>query len=313
MRKIFFAILLVFIQIFSIFPGVFKEPIPSYDTGVIDVRRIPEVKDYHNNTTVKIYAVSSLAYDVKDNKILFARNTKKKIAPASLTKLLTALVAIEYMPLDTVLTVGDEIDLIKPESSIAYLRKTNRINLRNLLYGLLLPSGCDAAYTIAVNTARYVSGLENMSDEAAVEFFVIMMNRHAKKLGMKNSNFINPEGYDDPNQYITAEDMLVLAAHAFNNSIVKETVSNHKKYVVFESGRTVTWENTNLMLNEDDIYYKKNVTGMKTGSSELAGKSFVAIYEDGEHTFITVVLGCSDYYFRYVDTHMLISYALAVT
>ena len=66
------------------------------------------------------------------------------------------------------------------------------------------------------------------------------------------------------------------------------------------------------MLDEDDIYYKKNVTGMKTGSSELAGKSFIGVYEDNQHTFITIVLGCSDYYFRYVDTHMLITYALAV-
>lgn len=312
MRKVFFTLLIVFIQIFSIFPGGVKEHNRSYDTGVINVAHLPTVKDKHNNTTVKLYAVSSLAYDVRDNKILFARNTKQKIAPASLTKLLTALIAVDYLPLDMVLTVGDEIDLVQPGSSIAYLRKTNRIKFRNLLYGLLLPSGCDAAYTIAVNTARYVSGLENMSDEAAVEFFVILMNRYAKKLGMYNSNFVNPEGYDDPNQYITAEDMLILASHVFNNSILKETVSNHEKYVVFESGRTVTWENTNLMLNEDDIYYKKNVTGMKTGSSELAGKSFIGVYEDNQHTFITIVLGCSDYYFRYVDTHMLITYALAV-
>lgn len=309
MVKIIFSILLILAQLF---PGVFsdnfyKEKV-SYDSGIINVSKLPYIKKSHDDASVKLNGVSSLVYDCKNNEIVFARNTDERVAPASLTKLLTALTAIKYMPIDTVLTVGSEIDLVKRGSSVAYLRKKDRIRLDNLLYGLLLPSGCDAAHTIAASTARYVTGFE-MNDKEAIEFFVVLMNDTARKIGMKSSNFTTPDGYDDERQYVTAEDMLVLACSAYNNSVIREVIKYRKKEVTFESGRSVTWESTNLMLNPDDIYYYENICGMKTGSSDMAGKSFIGVYDDARYSFITIVLGCDEYFIRYIDTHRLITYA----
>ncbi len=132
-------------------------------------------------------------YCVETKEMLFNYKNEEKIAPASLAKLLTACVALFYVDPEIEFDVGTELSLVKPHSSLCLIKKGHRLTLNDLITGLLLPSGNDAAYTIAVNVARKVSG-ENLPDKEAVLFFCRLMNSFAKLIGMKDSNFTSPDG-----------------------------------------------------------------------------------------------------------------------
>lgn len=153
-------------------------------------------------------------YDMTEDKILFQKNGSKKCYPASTTKMLTAIVSSKIIDKDTVITVGDEIELIGEDSSTAGLVKGMKMTFETLIDALLLPSGNDAAYTIAVNSARIYSGDETLSNEEAVKLFVELMNDAAKQIGCKNTHFVTPDGWHDDNHYTTAEDLARIAAYA---------------------------------------------------------------------------------------------------
>ena len=109
-----------------------------------------------------------VVYDLSDGKTIYEKNEKQRISVASTTKLMTSLVALRYMSPDYVITVGDEIYMRQPNSSVALISKGHKLKLRTLIAALLLPSGNDAAYTVAVNVARHHSGESSMSNADAV-------------------------------------------------------------------------------------------------------------------------------------------------
>lgn len=238
-------------------------------------------------------------YCAEDRRIVAGENIFRRIAPASLTKLLTASVALKYFEPDEVVTVGTELELVQPESSLCLISKGNRLTMYDLLTGLLLPSGNDAAYTVAVNTARKASGISGLSDRAAVKYFCDLMNDFAKELGMVNSHFANPEGWDDPRHYTTASDLTKVARYALSVPELRELVSTRKRYVEFESGETITWYNGNQLLQPNSDYYCENAVGMKTGFTDNAGLCLIAAFEKGGKTYIITVLGCTDSDKRY--------------
>ncbi len=166
-------------------------------------------------------------------------------------------------------------------------------------------SGNDAAYTVAVSVARAVSGDSAMSDTEAAAYFCGLMNDFAKELGMSNSHFTTPDGWDDPEQYTTAYDLALLARYALSVPEIREIVSTHQKYVVFESGENITWTNSNKLLDPESEFYRENAVGMKTGTTASAGNCLIAAFVKNEKTYISVVLGCDTDYDRYsasIDT-----------
>lgn len=246
----------------------------------------------------KTYAL----YCVDDNRFLVGESIDVPVAPASLTKLLTASVALRYVEPDEVFTVGTERDLVHSGSSLCLIQKGHRLKLYDLITGLLMVSGNDAAYTIAVSTARLVSGNSAMSDNDALDYFCGLMNDFAKELGMKKSNFATPDGWDDPEQYTTAYDLALLAGYALSVPEIREIVSMRQKYVVFESGENITWNNSNRLLNPDSEFYCENAIGMKTGTTDNAGNCLIAAFEKDEKTYISVVTGCDTNRDRYSIT-----------
>lgn len=248
---------------------------------------------------------SSAFYCVENKTMLFSRNLNKRIYPASLTKLLTACVAFKYAASDSVMKVSTELDLVNPGSSLCLILKGHRLTLHDLAIGLLVASGNDAAYTIAVNVARQVKGNENLSDTEAVDFFVKLMNDFAKDLGMKNSHFENPDGWDDEKQYSTAHDLLVLSEYALSVPEIKEIVGYNEKYVVFESGQNITWKNSNKLLDKNSAYYCKNAIGVKTGTTKNAGNCLIAAFSENHRTYISVAIGCKSDNDRYELTLQL--------
>lgn len=247
---------------------------------------------------------SALVGNITTGEEYFKYNSQKKVSPASLTKMLTALVALEYADSQEVYTVGPEQTLVHEKSSICLIKKGHKLTLEQLLYGMLMASGNDAAYTVAVNVAKSSSGKE-LSDRDAVAVFVRYMNEYCRMIGMNNSNFINPDGWDDPKQYTTAEDMLVLARAVLSQPLLKKIVGTQSKHVVFKSGENITWQNSNKLLNQKSEYYNKHCKGIKTGTTNSAGCCLVSAFEKGGNTYIVTVFDCPSDKSRYENANML--------
>lgn len=164
-------------------------------------------------------------YDMTSDKILYQKNNTKKCYPASTTKLMTAIVSSSVLRKDEIITVGTELDLVNEGSSTAGLEKGMKLTYEMLLDALMLPSGNDAAYTIAVNTARKYTGNDKLSDKQAVKEFMKLVNEALEDLECKNTHFVTPDGWHDNNHYTTAEDMCRIAAYARNIPEIKEACS----------------------------------------------------------------------------------------
>lgn len=235
-------------------------------------------------------------YDLTNEKTLYTKNATQRISIASTTKLMTSLVALNYIHPDKVLPVGSEVKLVQPNSSLCGLSASSghTLKLRTLIAGMLLPSGNDAAYTVAVNTARIQSGNSSMSDTDAVKYFCSLMNDYAKKLGCKNTNFVNPEGWDNKNHYSTVEDMILIARAAAGNAIITSISCIQSQKFYFASGHNITWTNTNSLLDKDSRYYYPYAKGLKTGTTASAGKCLVALAEYNNRKILVLVYGAKE-------------------
>ena len=261
-----------------------------------------------NSVTMQssVSATCAGLYNAKTMECLYENSVDNKIYPASLTKIVTACTALKYVSPDTIFTVGTEQRLVPKGSSLCLIKPGHRLNLRDLLTGMLMCSGNDAAYTVAVNVAREVSGNTNMSNSEAITYFSELMNNYARSLGATNSNFTNPDGWDDENQYSTVYDLAIISAHAIQINEIRSIVSSKSKYVVFESGENITWKNTNALLQPKSKYYLPQVIGLKTGTTANAGNCLIAVVNINGVEYISVVIGCESDSARYRSVHELI-------
>lgn len=256
-------------------------------------------------------------YDVTENKTVFAKNENRRISIASTTKLMTCLVALRYVSPDEVFTVGKEIEMRKPNSSIAglsynaYGNVPHKLKLRTLIAALLLPSGNDAAYTVAVNVAKLHSGNSRLGNEEAVKYFCSLMNDYAKELGCKNTAFVNPEGWDDSNHYSTADDMKLIALEAMKNVFITSTAKISQDRFTFASGHWIDWKNTNELINKNSTYYYKYATGLKTGTTYSAGKCLVATAEKDGRKLLILTYGAATENDRYARARDIFEYAFS--
>ena len=239
--------------------------------------------------------------DATNGHILYSKNADVPCAPASLTKLMTAIVAIENTPADTIFTIGNEIYMIDPQSSRAYLRVGYRMTLESLLQAMLLPSGNDAAYAVAVQVGRIIAGNDQLDNQAAINAFCQKMNEKAAALGCTNTSFVNPDGIDAAGHLTTASDMLKIAAHALNNKTIASIVATPSVSVTLLSGQTLTWKNTNRLIQENNAYSFAGATGLKTGSTDAAGYCLAASAQRDGRTCIAIVMGAKIERHRWED------------
>ena len=239
---------------------------------------------------------------------IYEKSADSYIHPASMTKVLTACTALHYISPDTVYTVGSEQNLVPKGSSLCLIKAGHRLKLRDLLTGMLMCSGNDAAYTVAVNVARDVSGNLSMSDSDAVAYFVQLMNDYAIQIGALNSHFVTPDGWDHAQQYTTICDLARISANAMQMEEIRNIASSRSKYVVFASGENITWTNTNALLQPDSSYYLPDAIGLKTGTTPLAGNCLIAVINRNGTDYIAIVAGCQSNTGRYEAIHELISH-----
>ncbi|WP_028504859.1 D-alanyl-D-alanine carboxypeptidase [Ruminococcus sp. FC2018] len=252
------------------------------------------------------YSTVSAVYCVESKTYNFGKNLESRISIASTTKLLTASVALKYMKPDAILTAGSELGLINPQSTTCYVYYGCEMSLSDLLGGLLIPSGNDAAYVIAVNVARAQQPGKQLSDKEAVDHFCKLMNDFAQELGMTDSHFVNPDGWDDPQHYSTAADMVKLAEYALTVPEICETMKTAYKTVSFSAGGYATWTNNNYFVIPGSNYYSPDALGMKTGTTENAGYCLITAFKRNSKTYICLAMGCNTDYDRFDLTQKLL-------
>lgn len=283
-------------------------------------KRDPKLPDYSNSFkyTEKLIDDSSIndeidskyviLYDSTTDTVLYKKSAEEKCYPASTTKLLTAIVANKILDNDEIITVGNEITLIGEDSSIAGLEVGQKLTAKQLLYALLLPSGNDAAYTLAVASARKFANDDNLSAEKAISTFSELMNDAAKELGAENSHFTNPDGFHDQDHYTTAFDLLKIANYAKSIPLINEICGTYQTTQIIKSGEEFYWVNSNKLLNQGEYCYSEYADGMKTGFTDEAGTSVISSFTKDGSNQIVVTMNSSELYKKYYDALLLAQY-----
>ena len=220
-------------------------------------------------------ATSYVLLDQDTNRVLLSKNKDKPMLIASITKIMTCIIALENKNISDLIVVDDSIK--ESYGSGIYISVGEEITLKDLLYGLMLRSGNDAAIMIST----YVSG--------SVDSFVDMMNQKAKEIGMKNTVFHNPSGLDNNTigNTSTAYDMALLTSYAMQNKTYREIVKT-KKYTAKTNLKTYIWHNKNKLLQYDYI------TGGKTGYTEKAKRTLVSTASKNNLNLVVVTIKDSD-------------------
>lgn len=276
------------------------------------VVQAPEFTVSENTLDCTVGCGFAAVLDVGSREILYQKGgLKTKMYPASTTKILTSIIVTNLCTLDETHTVGDELDLVSADSSVAGLKKGDLFTVEDLMYALLLPSGNDAAYALAACAGKHLSDRE-VSNKAAVSLFIKEMNRFGNEvLGLENSNFTCPDGYPDDNHYTCLSDMLKMAYTAHENDVIMKFMGTQSATVNVKRGnqtRRLSFTNTNLLLNSGSSCYYSYATGMKTGTTRAAGKCLVSSAKRGEREVIVCVFKAEDD--RYIDTLALLKAAL---
>jgi len=229
-----------------------------------------------------------IVYDPLSNITLYENNADLHLLPASTTKMMTAIVAMEHYDLDQVITITEEERTI---GNTMHLNRGEQLSVRNLLSGLLISSANDAALALAL--AYPNTGYSG---------FISAMNEKARELGLKNTNFRNVSGVESLNHYSSARDLAFLAKYALKNKLFKEIVSTQSTLIPSTSQTpSRVLKNTNALLGSVD-----GVFGVKTGWTENAGECLVTAVERDGQTLIIVVLGSQD---RFGESQSLLEWA----
>lgn len=230
-----------------------------------------------SNVYAKSNTNSEILVEMNSGRIIHENNSNERKLIASITKIMTAILTIENATLNETVRVGKEI--LKMYGTNIYLQEDELITVEDLLYGLMLRSGNDAAIVLAT----YIGGTE--------EKFVDLMNKKAKEIGMENTTFQNSHGLDDYNEnYSSAYDMSLLSTYAYKNAIYRKIAAT-PKYNTKTSKKSYSWTNRNKLISQ-----YKYCTGGKNGYTPKAGKTLVTTAENNKMALTVVSLNIPDEY-----------------
>jgi D-alanyl-D-alanine carboxypeptidase (penicillin-binding protein 5/6) len=273
-RLIINTVSLVCISVFLIFFPVIESP-PPFPKPSVKAAFIsePEMPVSKNLPLPEISATGVYITDLNTGIVLFEKNANMRLMPASLTKIMTALVAMDYYDEDTVLSVTNGQSA---NGNTVELKKDDKLKASDLFYALLVPSGNDAAVTLAEN---YPGGYQS---------FISKMNSKVLQMGLQNTHFSNVSGVESQNHYTSAYDITILAKVALNRPQFASIVSTQKITLESLKGNLYPLETTNLLLGKPGIF------GVKTGWTPEAGECLVVLVEKDNHPVIISLLNSKD-------------------
>jgi len=241
--------------------------------------------DAYEVTGFEITANAGMLISMDTGEILYENNADKKIYPASITKIMTAILMIENEKFDpdAKIAMTEEVltMILGTGSVVSNLRAGEEITQRDLLYYVLMSSAGDCTYLAAI----HYSG--------SVKAFVADMNAKAKELGLKNTHYVNPIGLHDDEHYTTVKDIYTLAKYALQNPTFKE-VCETPRYTVpatnYSGARTLS--STNFLMDNTTNYYYQYAKGVKTGFTDEAGRCLVSTASYDGYKYMCIVMGC---------------------
>lgn len=245
----------------------------------------------------KVMAETAIVMDIDTEEILYAKGIDEKRAPASTTKIMTAMLAIEKVPFDTQITFTDEVNNIEAGSTHIGIKPGETLTMKDCAYAILLAS----ANEVSSGVAEYIG--------TTVPAFVDMMNQRAKELGCTNTNFVNANGLYDENHYTTARDLAIIAKAAFQNETFREIVKT-PYYIVPKTNLTdeERWLNNHHKMILQGPEYYEGCLGGKTGYTEKAGNTLVTYAERNGRRLVCVILADINIVAQYTDTRSLLDY-----
>lgn len=231
-----------------------------------------------------VAAKGAILYELNTDTVLLEQDADARLYPASTTKLMTALVAMEYGNPEDIITVPAEaVDGLFELGSASYLLAGEEISFMDLMEYMLIASGNDAANAMAI----HISG--------SISAFADLMNNRAQELGCTNTHFVNPHGLHDEEHYTSARDLLRIAKAAMQNPTIAEIVGKDEVVlpITNKHPQTTTKYTTNYLISRKSTreYYYEGAIGIKTGTTTPAGLCLVAACVKGDYTYYTVVLG----------------------
>lgn len=246
-----------------------------------------------------------------DTFLVLSGKEDDQVEPASITKIFTAYVAMQYLEPTAEIKVTDALDLVAAGSSTAKLDWGDVLTAEMLIEAMLLPSGNDAAYALAVAIGREIDEKPSENASVAAQTFMKEMNRQAKELGMTGTNFVNPDGIHRTNHYSTLKDLAIMGKLALENETIMKYASTCEDKVTLPSGEVMEWENTNALIHPESEYYCPYAVGLKTGQTPYAGSCLLSAFQYEDRNLIIGVFGCAETNDRFVDTLQLFNAAIS--
>ena len=246
---------------------------------------IPAAATYEP-TTFEVTAKAAMLVSLDNGEVLYSKNPDERVYPASLTKIMTAVVAIENIDdlENTVMTTSQHaIDVLYgTDSSVFGLKPGEQLSAKDMLYVMLIHSANESANVIA----EHIAG--------SIDAFVSLMNKKAEELGMTNTHYMNPHGLHDENHYTTASDMYKLVSYAMKLPLFME-ICTCASYTVpptnmNSSSRTIA--STNLLMLPSSGYYYEYASGIKTGYTDPAGRCLISTASKDGYSYLSIVMGC---------------------
>ena len=256
----------------------------------------------------ELTAKQAFVYDCQKEEFTFLKGERTEtVYPASITKLFTAYVALQYLSPTQEITAGDALELVGVGSSVAGIEKGDVLSVEMLVQAMLLPSGNDASYILAAEVGRILEKDHTLGAWYAVDAFLEEMNKQAKDLGLTGTHFTNPDGYHDDNHYTNFKDMAAIGKLVMENETIMRYAKVYKEQVTFSDGAIKDWENTNALVNPASEYYCPIATGLKTGQTPSAGSCLLSSFEKDGQKYIIGVFGCPEIEDRFEDTLQLLN------
>lgn len=240
--------------------------------------------DMTADTEVEITASAAALFSLDDYETIYAKNIYETLAPASLTKVMTALVALKYGSPDDILTASENVKITESGAQVCGLKEGDQMTLTQALHILLINSANDAAVLIAEGIGGSVEG------------FCELMNQEAKALGATNSHFMNPHGLTQDNHYVTAYDMYLIFNAALEYDMINDIIHMQNYSTVYKdkdgNDKEISVKSTNLYLQgEKNAPDAITVIGGKTGTTNAAGHCLILLSRDSsDKSYISVIL-----------------------
>ena len=290
--RLFFALLLTVITGCT---TVAQGPATSVETGPPSP---PPAKVYGNvPVPFKFSATEGYLIDLHTGTVLYDYDADTRVQPGSLAKLMTFYLALnalsqKQVALDTKVTIGPDAAALAQEPALSrmFVKLGQQVAFQDLLYGMMVHSGCDAAQAVA----------DHLGGDSPR--FVALMNSQAEQLGMLNTHFAQPNGLPEPGEYTTARDMTILA---------RAVVTQHPEGLTYTSRRNFKFNNIAQRSTNTLLFLDSRVKGLKTGHVQEAGFHLVAYAQSGDVEFISAVLGAPTDERRTMDSELLLNWAFA--